>query len=206
MLYLNSLENIAASKTEKKYAICPETVEGMPNILELVPSKELLSQWQSKAISWEEFRKRFREEMVAEYRKVEKSRLRGLADYSLKNDVTLHSPEPPGEQTYRAILGEIVNSIWQRAGRTERVIDLAQAPVEETLLTEADIRKMEEIAAKCKLFTTMHPTSQRRTCKVCQHLDQQVYLCPETDQVVIHYEWLVPHWAGAQQGVKRETG
>ena len=205
MLYLNSLENIAASKTEKRYAISHETVQGMPNILELVPSKELLSQWQSQAINWEEFRKRFREEMVAEYRKGEKSRLRGLADYSLKNDVTLHSPEPPGEQTYRAILGEFVNSIWQRDGRTERVIDLTRAPVEEALLTEADIRKMEEIAAKCELFTTMHPTSQRRTCKVCKHLDQQVYLCHETKQVVIDYEWLVPHWTGDQQDVKREA-
>ena len=44
MLYLNSVENAAASKTEKKYAICYEKIPAMQNITELAPSKELLTQ------------------------------------------------------------------------------------------------------------------------------------------------------------------
>ena len=122
MLYLNSFENAAAIKTEEGYVISP-----MPNITELVPSKELLAQWQSKKISWEEFREGFIEEMQAEF-KGDKSRLKGLAKHSLENDVTLLSPEPSGEQTYRAILEEIINKIWKKEGRTDHVINLAQEP------------------------------------------------------------------------------
>ena len=124
MLYLNSFENAAAIKTEEGYVISP-----MPNITELVPSKELLAQWQSKKISWEEFREGFIEEMQAEF-KGDKSRLKGLAKHSLENDVTLLSPEPSGEQTYRAILEEIINKIWKKEGRTDHVINLAQEPSE----------------------------------------------------------------------------
>ena len=63
-------------------------------------------------IDWEEFREQT-DEMRAEYRK-EESRLKGLIKYSLKKDVTLHSPEPSGEQTYRTILEGIINAIWKR--------------------------------------------------------------------------------------------
>ena len=115
MLYLNSVENAAASKTEKKYAICHEKIPAMQNITELAPSKELLAQWESKEIDWEEFREQFTDEMRAQYRNGE-SRLKKLIKYSLENDVTLHSPEPSGEQTHRAILEEIVNNIWKREG------------------------------------------------------------------------------------------
>ena len=59
MLYLNSIENAEASPTEKKYAICHEEVPSMLHIPELAPSRELLAQWESKEISWEEFRKKF---------------------------------------------------------------------------------------------------------------------------------------------------
>jgi uncharacterized protein YeaO (DUF488 family) len=61
VLYLNSFENAAASKTEKRYVISP-----MSNITELVPSKALLAQWQSGEIGWEEFREGFTKEMQAE--------------------------------------------------------------------------------------------------------------------------------------------
>ena len=138
MLYLNSFENVAASTTEQKYVISP-----MPNLPELVPSKELLAQWESGAIGWEEFREGFTKEMRDEF-KGAKSKLKGLTEYSLENDVTLLSPEPSGEQTYRAILEEIINQIWEKKGLTDYVINLAQAPVEHPQQSELK----PELAAK----------------------------------------------------------
>ena len=129
MLYLNSIENVETSPTEQKYAICHEEVPSMLNIPELAPSRELFTQWQSNTINWEEFRERFTDEMRAEYRK-EESRLKGLIKYSLENDVTLHSPEPNGERTYRAILEGIINVIFKSQGQTGYVTNLAPEPVE----------------------------------------------------------------------------
>ncbi len=197
MLYLNSVENAAASKTDKKYAICYEKILAMQNITELGPSKELLTQWESKEIGWEEFRKNFMAEMRAEYRK-EESRLKKLIQYSLENDVTLHSPEPSGEQTYRAILEDIINNIWQGEGRTDRVVNLAGEPVEPFQLTVADQEQMKQIATKCEFFSPAQLGSQSRTCQHCNHLDQQVYMCPTTNKVVIHYEWTTPVWISTQ--------
>ena len=197
MLYLNSVENAAASKTDKKYAICYEKIPTMQNITELGPSKELLTQWESQEIGWEEFRKNFMAEMRAEYRK-EESRLKKLIQYSLENDVTLHSPEPSGEQTYRAILEEIINIIWGREGRTDRVINLAEESVETLHLPAADQEQMKQIAAKCDFFSPAQLSSRTRTCQHCKHLDQQVYMCPTTNRVVIHYEWTTPVWISVQ--------
>lgn len=197
MLYLNSVENAAASKTEKKYAICHEKIPAMQNITELAPSKELLAQWESKEIDWEEFREQFTDEMRAQYRNGE-SRLKKLIKYSLENDVTLHSPEPSGEQTYRVILEEIVNNIWKREGRTDRVINLAWEPAEALHLTEADQEQMEQIAVKCEFFSPMQPDNQSKTCRHCTHLDQKIYMCPMTNQVVVHYEWTTPLMIGVQ--------
>ena len=197
MLYLNSVENAAASKTEKKYAICHEKIPAMQNITELAPSKELLAQWESQEIDWEEFREQFTDEMRAQYRNGE-SRLKKLIKYSLGNDVTLHSPEPSGEQTYRAILEDIVNNIWKREGRTDRVINLAWEPAEALHLTEADEEQMEQIAVKCEFFSPMQPDNQSKTCRHCTHLDQQIYMCPMTNQVVVHYEWTTPLMIGVQ--------
>ena len=135
MLYLNSVANAAASKTDKKYAICYEKIPAMQNITELAPSKELLAQWQSKEIGWEEFRKNFMAELRAEYRDTEESQLKTLIQYSLENDITLHSPESSGEQTYRAILEELINEIWQGEGRTNRVINLVGESIETFHLT-----------------------------------------------------------------------
>lgn len=197
MLYLNSVENAAASKTDKKYAICYEKIPAMQNITELAPSKELLTQWGSREIGWEEFRKNFMTEMRAEYRK-EESRLKHLIQYSLENDITLHSPEPSGEQTYRAILEELINDIWQREGRTDRVINLAREPVEALHLTTGNQEQMKQIAAKCEFYSPMRLGNQPRTCQYCNHLDQQVYMCPTTNRVVIHYEWTTPVWTSVQ--------
>lgn len=191
MLYLNSVENVAASKTDKKYAICYEKIPAMQNITELAPSRELLAQWKSKQIGWEEFRKNFMAEMKAEYRK-EESQLKKLMQYSLENDITLHSPEPSGEQTYRAILEELINEIWQGDGRTNRVINLAGESVEMFHLTVANREQMKQIATRCDFFSPAQLGSQSRTCRHCNHLDQQVYMCPRTNRVVIHYEWTTP--------------
>jgi hypothetical protein len=116
----------------------------------------------------------------------------------LENDVTLHSPEPSGEQTHRAILEEIVNNIWKREGRTDRVINLAWEPAEALHLTEADQEQMKRIAVKCEFFSPMQPDNQSKTCLHCTHLDQQIYMCPMTNQVVVHYEWTTPLMIGVQ--------
>ena len=191
MLYLNSIENAAASKTDKKYAICYEKIPTMQNITELAPSKELLTQWGSREIGWEEFRENFMAEMRAEYRK-EESRLKHLIQYSLENNITLHSPEPSGEQTYRAILEELINEIWQGEGRTDRVINLVGESVEVFHLTPANQKQMKLIATKCEFFSPTQFGSRSRTCQRCSHLDRQVYMCPRTNRVVIHYEWTAP--------------
>lgn len=197
MLYLNSVENAAASKTDKRYAICYEKIPAMQNITELVPSKELLTQWESREIGWEDFRKNFMDEMRSEYRK-EESRLKKLIQYSLENDITLHSPEPSSEQTYRAILEELINDIWQGEGRTDRVINLVGESVEVFYLTAANREQMKQIATKCEFFSSTQLGNRSRTCQHCEHLDQQVYMCPKTNRVVIHYEWTTPVWINVQ--------
>ena len=191
MLYLNSVENAAASKTDKKYVICYEKIPTMQNITELTPSKELLTQWESKEINWEDFRKNFMAEVRAEYRKAE-SQLKKLIQHSLENDITLHTPEPSGEQTYRAILEELINDIWQGNGRTDRVINLAGESVGVFDLTTANQEQMKQIATKYEFFSSTELESRSRTCRHCSHLDQQVYMCPTTNRVVINYEWTTP--------------
>ena len=191
MLYLNSVENAAASKTDKKYAICYEKIPAMQNITELAPSKELLARRESKEIGWEEFRAAFMAELKAEYRK-EESRLKKIIQNSLENDITLHSPEPTGEQTYRAILEELINDIWQGEGRTDRVINLVGESVEVFHLTAANREQMKQIATRCEFFSSTQLGSRSRTCQYCNHLDRQVYMCPRTNRVVIRYEWTTP--------------
>ena len=191
MLYLNSTENATASKTEKKYAIGYETISAMQNITGLAPSKGLLTQWESKKIGWDEFRKNFMAQMRAEYRK-EDSQLKNLIRDSLENDITLHSPEPSGEQTYRAVLEELINDIWQGEGRTDRVINLVGESVDVYHLTARNQEQMKQIATKCEFFSPTQLATRSRTCQRCDHLDQQVYMCPRTNRVVIHYEWTTP--------------
>lgn len=163
----------------------------MQNITDLAPSKELLAQLESKKIGWEEFCAQFTHKIKAEYHK-EKSRFKELIKYSLEDDVALHSPEPSGEQTYRAILEEVVNDIWQGEGRTDRVINLARAQVEALPLTSESREQMTQIARKCEFFLSTQVGNGARTCQHCNHLDQQVYMCPTTNRVVIHYKWTTP--------------
>ncbi len=197
MLYLNSVANVASTKTAKKYAICSEKIPAMQNIPELAPSKELLVRWESKEINWRTFRKQFTEELKAESRE-QKSQLRGLMEYSLENDVTLHSPEPNSEHTYRAVLEEVINEIWQREGRTDRALNLAGEPVEAPHLPVTDQEQMQQIAAECASFSSMHSDNSPKTCQRCKHLDQQVFMCPTTAQVVVDYKWTTPLWMGVQ--------
>ena len=161
------------------------------HFLKLIPSKELLAQWEAKEIGWEAFRKEFTSEMRAEYRKM-KSRLKEIMTDSLLNNITLHSPELASEQTYRALLEQFINDIWQGEGRTDRVINLAGESIEVSHLTAANQDQMKQIAAKCDFFSPTQLESRSRTCQHCNHLDQQVYMCPTTDQVVVHYEWTTP--------------
>ena len=196
MLYLNSVANVASTKTAKKYAICYEKIPAMQNIPELAPSKELLALWESKEIDWRAFRKQFTEELKAESRE-QKSQLKELMEYSL-NDITLHSPEANGEQTYRAILEEIINEIWQREGRSDRALNLSGEPVEVLHLSTGDQEQMKQIAAECESFSSMHPNNSPKTCQRCKHLDQRVFMCLTTDQVVVDYKWTTPVWTGVQ--------
>ena len=99
--------------------------------------------------------------MRAEYRK-KGSQLKRLMEHSLANDITLHSPEPNGEQTYRAILEEVINSIWQREGRTDRVLNLAVEPVEAFQLPAADQEQMKKIATKCEFFYQCSQITRRK--------------------------------------------
>ena len=197
MLYLNSVENAAASKIAKKYTICYEKIPAMQNITELVRSKELLAQWETKEIGWKAFRKKITNEMRAEYRKT-KSQLKEVMKNSLVNDIALHSPELASEQTYRAILQQFINDIWQGEGRADHVINLAGESVEGFHLTAANQDQMKQIATKCDFFSPTQLGSRSRTCQHCDHLDQQVYMCLKTDQVVVHYEWTTPVGIGVQ--------
>ena len=197
MLYLNSIANVASTITAKKYAICYEKIPAMQNIPELAPSKELLAQWESKEIDWRAFRKQFTEELRAESREQE-SRLKELMECSLANDVTFHSPEPNGEQTYRTILEETINEIWQREGRTDRALNLAGEPVGVLHLPAADQDQMKQIATECESFSSMHSDNSSKTCQRCKHLDQQVFMCLTTEQVVVDYQWATSVWTGVQ--------
>lgn len=191
MLYLNSVANVASTKTSKKHVICYEKIPAMQNIPELAPSKELFARWESKEIDWRAFRKQFTGELKAESRE-QKSRLKELMGYSLTNDVTLHSPEPNGEQTYRAVLEEVINEIWQREGRTDRALNLAGEPVEAPHLPVTDREQMKQIASECESFSSRHSDTSPKTCQRCKHLDQHVFMCPTTDQVVVDYKWATP--------------
>ena len=178
MLYLNSIENTEASPTENKYAICHEEVPCMQSIPELAPSRELLVQWESKEIGWEEFRKQFIEEMKTEYLRNEMSRLKGLAKYALENDVTLYSPEPSGEQTYRSILEGIINQIWESQGLADRVINRAREPVEGSQPIEAKPQPKATIAQEeiAKLVSQILP-------EVASAKDNEIQLIKENAEL-----------------------
>lgn len=198
MLYLDTLENLAQDKTQNRFAISHEAVAGLRHLPELTPAAELLQKWEGKQIVWDEFQRAFKAQLRAEYRKDEQSRLKGLAKYCLANEVTLYSPEPAGAQTYRAILAEVINSIWERNGEPTRAIDRGAEPVEESPLAAEHRTQMEEIADKCQFFQAKTETDSRKSCLSCEHLDARIYTCPKIGKPVIDYKWSPPPAAQQQ--------
>lgn len=202
MLYINSISNQKAS-IGRKFAICHEKIEGMPNVLELTPSQELLRAYRSKKISFEEFEKRFKQQMRAEYRKP-KNRLKGLAEYSVENDVTLHSPEENSENSYRSILAEIINGIWRSMGVNQTVIDLtipqemeipeverSEIPQigEKVEAPEAESLEFEDIAKECEFFSPKSSEDNHISCILCQHYDSNIYACNKKNILLVDYHW-----------------
>ena len=207
MLYINSISN-QKSSIGRQFAICHEKIQGMPNIFELTPAQELLRAYRSKEISFEEFETRFKQQMRAEYRKP-KNRLKGLAEYSIEHDVTLHSPEENSEGSYRSILAEIINGIWRSLGVNQTVIDLTisqemeipeferseipqieeEAEVSEEMETETVSLRLEEIAKECEFFSPISSEDKRVSCILCQHKDKYLYVCNKNNELLIDYHW-----------------
>ncbi len=188
MLYLDSLDNYTQNSTQNHFAICHEDVKGIRTIRELTPSVELLKKWDAQLIEWEDFRGAFKTELRQEYNKGDDSRLKGLAKYSIENEVILYSPEPPGEQTYRAILAEVLNAIWENTGVTIRAIDYAS----NSSLAPAHRQQMEKIAHTCEHYEQLESTERRKSCLQCKYLDITLYTCEKLVKPVIQYEWSEP--------------
>lgn len=185
MLYLNSISNQQAS-IGRKFAICHEKVEGMTNVTQLTPSKELLSAFKSQKISFDEFKERFRAELRAEYRKPD-SKLKGLSDWSLNNDATFHSPEENSKESYRCVLAEIIEAIWKHQGAAQTVIDLTvEGGAEETVDEEL---KFVDIAKTCEFFSPISSSDKRVDCSLCQHYDSNVSICDKKGIVLAPYHW-----------------
>ena len=71
--------------------------------------------------------------------------------------------------------------------KTEK--DFVGEPVESFHLTAGNRERMQQLAARCEFFSPMQLDNPPKICQQCEHLDRQVYMCPTTNQVVIHYEW-----------------
>ena len=112
---------------------------------------------------------------------VKKADSRVLAAYSLENDVVLYSPESPGEQTYRAVLTEVINNIWEATGEATRAIDQAAESVNNGL-AKVYQDTMEQIADTCEYLQPTVQNPHRKSCLYCEHLDAQVYRLPEVRQ------------------------
>lgn len=188
MLYLDTLDNFGENRTHNQFIICHTPVKGLKNIIELTPSVELLKRWENETLAWEEFRQAFKAELREEYGKGETSRLRGLASYCLQNDVVIYSPEDSGEQTYRAILTEVINSIWERTGETTRAVDKATEPPNS--LSKGQREAMEKTAHACEYFQPSGQNRHQKSCLYCTHLDTHVYSCTQLNKPVIPYEWI----------------
>lgn len=189
MLYLDALENQAESDIANKFAICHQKVKGILEIPELAPSLSLLEKWEARTIKWDEFRKRFKAELRKEYGKGDTSLLKRLACYCLQNEVTLYSPEPPGTKTYRAILAEVINAIWEQLGEKKRVIDLAANPQVNNIAFRTHLNEMFEIANRCAHFQPIPETRLFYSCLRCEHIDTRIYACKKLGKPVINYRW-----------------
>ena len=188
MLYLDTLDNFGENRTQNQFVISRETIKGLRNILELTPAAELLQKWETEGLAWEEFQQAFKAQLREEYGKGEKSRLRRLANYCLENDVVIYSPESSGEQTYRAVLAEVINNIWERTGVATRVVDRTVEPIDNRF-SKVHREAMEKAADTCGHFQPSVQPRHQKSCLCCSHLDTQVYSCGKLNKLVIPYKW-----------------
>ena len=189
VLYLDTLENQTESNTPNKFVICHQKVKGISVIPELTPSVPLLKKWESRVIDWDQFQQKFKAELRKEYRKGEISLLKRLTNYSLKNEVTLYSPEPPGERTYRAILTEVINKIWEQLGEKKRAIDRAAKSELNNIVFRTYLNEMTETANRCAHFQPIPEIRLFHSCLGCEHLDARIYACKKLGKPVISYRW-----------------
>lgn len=189
MLYLDALENQRENDTQNKFVICHQKVEGIRVIPELTPSVLLLKKWESRTIEWGQFQQRFKAELRKEYGKGETSLLKRLSNYCLQNEVTLYSPEPPGEQTYRAILTEVINRIWEQHGEKKRAIDRAAKSELNNIVFRTHLSEMVETANRCAHFQPIPEIRLFHSCLFCEHLDARIYTCKKLGKPVINYRW-----------------
>lgn len=189
MLYLDALENQRENDTQNKFVICHQKVEGIRVIPELTPSVLLLKKWESRTIEWVQFQQRFKAELRKEYGKGETSLLKRLSNYCLQNEVTLYSPEPPGEQTYRAILTEVINRIWEQHGEKKRAIDRAAKSKLNNIVFRTYLNEMVETANRCAHFQPIPEIRLFHSCLFCEHLDARIYTCKKLGKPVINYRW-----------------
>ncbi len=205
MLYINSTSNQKASKG-RKFALCHEAVPGMPNVIELTPERELLERYQSGQITFEEFANLFKQQMRAEYKNPD-NRLEGLAEYSVENDVTLHSPEDSSKNNYRGVFVEIIEGIWRRKGVNQTVIDLSapfvvEEPEEEIEAADeieapqTDALPFADIAQACEFFSPDDTQDARVSCVLCKYYDDNIYVCTEKGEVLREYHWEEPESEG----------
>lgn len=189
MLYLDALENQKENDTHNKFVICHQKIQGIRVIPELTPSVSLLKKWEFRVIAWDQFQLRFKSELRHEYGKGETSRLKRLTNYCLQNEVTLYSPEPPGERTYRAILTEVINTIWKQHGEKKRAIDRAAKSGLNNIVFRTHLSEMVETANRCAHFQPIPETRLFHSCLFCEHLDARIYTCKKLGKPVINYRW-----------------
>ena len=189
VLYLDALQNQTESNTHDKFVICHQKIEGIRGIPELTPSVPLLKKWESRFIGWDKFQQRFKAELREEYRKGDISLLKRLANYCVKNEVTLYSPEPAGERTYRAILTEVINKIWEQLGEKKRAIDRAAKSELNNIVFRTHLSEMAETANRCAHFQPIPEIRLFHSCLFCEHLDARIYACKKLGKPVICYRW-----------------
>ena len=189
MLYLDALENQRENDTQNKFVICHQKVQGIRVIPELTPSVSLLKKWKFRFIEWDQFQQRFKSELRQEYGKGETSLLKRLTNYCLQNEVTLYSPEPPGERTYRAILTEVINRIWEQHGEKKRAIDRAAKSGLNNIVLQTHLSEMVETASRCAHFQPIPETRLFHSCLFCEHIDARIYACKKLGKPVINYRW-----------------
>jgi len=79
----------------------------------LAPSRELLNDWKEGKITWEEYAKRYRTEILNNPLAIK--RIKELIEISKTKDVYLISYEKPPKQSHRYVLLDIINKFMKEA-------------------------------------------------------------------------------------------